>query len=314
MVILQDTHALSAWQPSNLTRIINIEVSARGNSRATIFMFKPLHNVATDLPWTRLAAQQLAHQMRIRWPLMDSFTMSRVHDLDGLGIEVVSQLVKTTWTKLVHLHLPECDVKAQGFLMLSQGVWPGLKFLDVSRNCLDAEGIALLAKGNRPSLTNINLSFDPTMNAVAIAHLSAANWPTEELVIEDASFSIDMAAELADLQLPNLMALDLMKSHLTIAAVSELARADWPSLRMLSFGHNDPDAVAILLGLKLDLKKMQKLKSDACLIAVGLRPRLVSQPGLDLWPNLNGFRFTKYKIHLYHASVNAPDTPHILHC
>ena len=202
MVILQDTIAFSASQPSTLTRVISLYVSANGNSQATIVTCKPLHIVATDLPWTCLAAQQLAHQMRIRWASMKLFMMSLMHDPDGLGPEILSQLVKGTWTHLAHLSLSGCELKAEAFLMLSQGNWPCLKFLDVSRNCLDADGMALLAKGNWPSLTSVTLSFDPTVDAVAIAHLSAANWPIEVLDIDDTSFSTDMAAELAGLQLP----------------------------------------------------------------------------------------------------------------
>lgn len=128
--------------------------------------------------------------------------------------------------------------------------------------------------------------------------LSAANRPVETLEILDTPFSTDMAAELADLRLPNLTELDLMKSDLTAAAVSKLARADWPSLRDVSLGHNDLDAVAALLGL--DLMKTQELKPDACLYAEAPRPRMVSQPGVDLWPNLKWFRFTKYRLQVLH--------------
>lgn len=104
-------------QPSKLTRIINLYVSAEGNSKATISMLRPLHNLATDLPCTRAAAQQSAHQMRVKWSSMSSFTVFNVHNLDGLGQEIVSQLIKGTWTQLEYLHLSKCDLKAMGVLI-----------------------------------------------------------------------------------------------------------------------------------------------------------------------------------------------------
>ena len=66
----------------------------------------------------------------------------------ALGLKFISQLVKANWTQLVNLCLSDCNLKAEGMLILSQGNWPGLESLDVSGNCLDAEGMALLAKGN----------------------------------------------------------------------------------------------------------------------------------------------------------------------
>ena len=51
------------------------------------------------------------------------------------------------------------------------------------------------------------------------------------------------------------------KTGLTTAAVSELARADWPSLRCISFSPNDVKAVAVLLGLDPD--KVQVPNFDA---------------------------------------------------
>ena len=189
-------------------RIMDVHVSAGGIVSSQpdflISMLRPLHNLATDLPCARLAAQQLARQMSVRWPSMSLFAMSDVHERDGLGLEIVSQLVKGTWTDLEVLQLSYCGLKAEGFLILSQGDWPCLLFLDVSGNCLNAEGLALLAKGNWPLLRDITLSLDPTMDAVAIAHLSAANWSLKRLSLPDTPFCTDMAAELADLPFPNL--------------------------------------------------------------------------------------------------------------
>ena len=218
--------------------------------------------------------------------------MSNVHDLDGLGLEIVSQLVKGTWTQLIYLNLSECKLKAEAFLPLSHGNWPGLTQLHVSGNCLDAEGMALLAKGNWPMLAYVTLSFDPIMDAVAIAHLSAVKWRIVHLVIKDTPFSPDMAAELAGFFVPSLTMLHLQGSGLTAAAVPELARADWPSLEDLYIDHDDLDAVAVLLGV--DLEKVQKLKSDAN----DLEASEERMPDMVLWPNLSWITISKGEVHL----------------
>ena len=63
------------------------------------------------------------------------------------------------------------------------------------------------------------------------------------------------------LDILHLHSLQLTESGLTAAAVSELARGDWPDLFYLEFTHVDLDAVCVLLGLTLD--KVQALKSSA---------------------------------------------------
>lgn len=89
-----------------------------------------------------------------------------------------------------------------------------------------------------------------------------------------------------------------MGSGLTAAAVSELAKANWPSLRDLSIGHDDLDVLAVLLGF--DIMKVQQLKSDARLHAEVYRRNMVSGLGVDLWPNLEWCSLSKYDIQLKH--------------
>ena len=283
--------------PPPTMKIFNIYVAAEGNIQALISLLKPLQDLAIDLPWTPLAAQQLAHQMRIRWPMMRYFRMSLVHDVDGLGLEVVSQLVKGKWRHLVSLRLCDCELKAEALLILSQGHWPCLIFLDISGNYLDAEGMALLATGNWPRLWCIKLDFNSRLGAVAVAQLCAANWPIEISSIKDTPFSVDMVAALADLQLPELRQVRLMGSGLTAAAVFELARADWPSLSCLDLdmGHDDLDAVAAVLGVSPE--KVQELKSNTRVSAV-FEQRMLSSLDTGLWPNLRRISISKDNIHL----------------
>ena len=280
--------------------LFDILVSAEGsNKRAIVSMLKPLHAPATESACTPLAlhkkaAQQLAHQLTIKWPRMDIFML--MDELDGLGMEIASQLVQGTWTSLAYLALSGCELRAAECSLLSQGNWPVLWSLNVSNNCLDAEAMAFLVRGNWPLLTRIDLGSNPTLDAVAIAHLSAANWPVALMILSQTPVSVDMAAELADLQLPTMMRLCLDNTGLTASAVSELARADWPSLTFVSFDHDNLHAIGMHLGLDLD--KVQKLKSDAHVCDVVCQRKLISQSDVGLWPNLNKVKISKHRITL----------------
>lgn len=304
MVILPAEGTNVFIAPSKQDGLANILVSEGSSNQATIVLLRPLH-VPTDLPCMPLVAPQLAHQMRIKWLGMDSFgvgmkflSSARKVELDGFGSELVSQLVKGSWTRLASLSLPGCGLKAKGFWLLSQGSWPRLENLNVSCNCLDAQGMALLAKGNWPLLTSISLNLNPAVDATAIACLSAANWPIQSLMIKQASFGIDMAAALVDLQLSNLTHLHLDSTGLTAAAVIELARADWPSFKYLGLGRGDLKAVGVLLGL--DLHKIHLQRQSAADLSKTVHEREVNpQLGVGLWPNLTQVMMLNRYIYLH---------------
>ena len=309
MLILQDRGAdsyisPSFWLQSDICISRHVAAEHEGGGQAYIFMIRPLHNLATGLPCTRVAAQQLAYQMRIRWPSMSLFATSLgrpADDSNDFGPEVVSQLVQGSWTSLWRLCLARCELKGKDFLLLSQGDWPNLANLDVSGNSLDAEGMALLANGNWPLLANIRLSFSSTLDANVVAHLSAAEWPIQHLAIPNTPFNADMAANLAHLKYPNLRSLFLVDSALTAAAMSELARADWPSLRMLIVGHDDLDAMSVLLGF--DPEKVQEPKSDSSGYADMYHQMRVLKPGVCLWPNLHWITFSSHYVELRATKV-----------
>ena len=152
--------------------------------------------------------------------------------------------------------------------------------------------MASLAKKKWPLLMSIDLGSNPTLDAAAIAHLSAANWPVMQLMLSYTSVSTVMAAELAHLQLPNLRILYLDHTGLIAAAVSELARADWPILSNLSLGHDDLNAVVVPRGL--DLHKAPELKSEVLDGATVHQRNAVSLPGgVSLWPNLNHVKISR---------------------
>ena len=294
--------SLAQGLPLSQRRVLFIVlVSESQSSRTFVSMLKPLHASAAVLAYLPLAAQQLAHQMTIKWPCMQRLMLSDVEELHGLGREIASQLVQGTWTTLVDLCLMGCDLRSPEFLLLSQGNWPHLQYLDVSKNCLDAEGMAALAKGKWPLLMSINLGSNPTLDAAAIAHLSAANWPIAQLKLSHTPVSAVMAAELAHLQLPDLMRLHLNNTGLTAAAVSELARADWPLLRYLSLGLDDVEAVG---SLGLDLDKVQEPNSEALDGTTVHQRNMVSLPGgVGWWPNLSHVKVSKHGIELLVARI-----------
>lgn len=128
MIILQDQERYCFVESPEQWRLADIYVSAGiGNNKATIILLRPLH-MLTDSPCVPLAAQQLAHQMRTKWLGMSTFCVGRKglpcvsnRELDPFGIELISQLVKGTWTSLQHLSLSGCKLKAHEFWLLSQG-------------------------------------------------------------------------------------------------------------------------------------------------------------------------------------------------
>lgn len=111
-----------------------------------------------------------------------------------------------------------------------------------------------------------------------------------------------MAAELANLLLPDLMALYLVRCDLTAAAVSKLARADWPHLTHLTFDHVDLDALGVLLGL--DVFNMQELKSDPRSWVPMCQRRTALGPDVGLWPNLDMVNISKRRVQLKVLTVD----------
>ena len=278
---------------SSTTRIYSISVASEGKSQATIALLRPQHCDAADLPCTILAAQQLADQLRARFPSMNAFATSCVQGLDGLSLEIVSQLVQGPCSGLASLCLSNCELKPEGFYLLSQGNWTWLQFLDVSGNCLDAEGMMWLAQGEWPGLNTLRISFDHMMDATAIAHLSMVTWSLRRLFITDMPISADMAAELADLPFPKLRGLYLEGSGLTAAAVSELARADWRTLKVLSICLEDLSALSVLQGF--DLEKVFDPDAHCSYTAEMHHRDVYSQLGVILCSNI---KFSNHDVRL----------------
>ena len=251
------------------------------SSHAVISLLRPLHTPAWSMAWVPTAAQQLENQLAAKWPKLSKFGMGHVR-LGAVGTAIIAQLAKGNWPSLRYLSLSNCRLGAQGVLPLSQGKWPGLRVLNMSCNCLDAEGMALLAKENWPLLHELQLYDNPSLDALAIAHLSAHNWPLQTLVLSRMPFTSAMAAELAKLQLPSLKWISLSSTQFTAEAASELTMADWPVLSYLCLSHNDIDAGAIHHLYMMQLPALAHL----CLSNANIAAEAVHQLSLCSWAQL----------------------------
>ncbi|KAL3151515.1 hypothetical protein ABBQ38_012514 [Trebouxia sp. C0009 RCD-2024] len=202
----------------------------------------------------------------------------------ALSTAIVTQVTKGNWSRLSSLSLPSCRLNPQALSILSQGDWPLLRVLELSDNCLDAEGVALLAKGEWPSLRQIDFSCNPDIDAVAIAQLSAADWPLEVLKLCSMPICAATAAELAKLQLPRMRTVALHNTGLTAAGMSKLVRANWARLSWLDLSVNDLDAVAMqhlcwmhLPALKgLGVRRTNLAQEEAYWLALGRWPSLTT--------------------------------------
>ena len=277
-----------------------IQVCGHRYSSEWIFMLQPLYT-SSSLSASASAAQQLAHYLLAKWPTLTSFSLNHL-ELPAAGMAIIAQLVKAdclSSRQLDYLNLSHCGLATQDCLILSQGNWPALRTLELTHNRIDAEGMALLAKAKWPILTTFQLSYNPALNAEAMAHLSAAKWPLRRLELSHMPISAALTAELAQLHLSKVTSVTLTSPHIA-AAISELASADWPFLRVLDLGHNALDAAAMqhLCRIRMPALVMLVLSNatingeGACWLAQGF------------WPCLHG-------LNLSHNQLDAEAVRHI---
>ena len=258
-----------------------VQVGGFGYSSEKIFMLKPLHT-SSSLSVSASAAQQLAHHLWAKWRSLTLFSINDL-ELPAAGVAIIAQLASADCLSALcmnHLNLSHCGLATQDCLALSQGNWPALRTLELTHNRIDAEGMALLAKGKWSSLTTFQLSYNPALDAEAMTHLSGANWPLRCLEL---SHMPTNAARLAQLHLFNLASVTLFKYHIA-TAISELASADWPFLRVLDLGHNALDAAAMLFLCRIPVPVLTTLMlsnatitgAGACWLAQGSWPYLHS--------------------------------------
>ena len=290
MVILHSTNVCGI--PTSDTTIQAEVYLAAKSKHSVVFMLRPPHTSTSGLVWASLAAQQLAHQMTTKWPELSSFLLRR-GSLPALGTAIIAQLTTGNWSSLEYLYLSDCALTAGDLSLLIEGKWPALRKLDVSQNCLNADSMAVLAKGNWPLLRDISFNSNSTLDAVALAHLSTANWPLETLWCSYVPFTTGMAAELAKLQLPNLASIFLNGAFLTAAAVSELVRADWPTLRHLSLSHwSDLDATAMRYLCVMPLPVLEVLQ----LTDVNMTEEGAYQLAQGAWPLLRQLNLSRNQL------------------
>ena len=292
MVILKPRHPWSHAVLPSTRGLAAVCVSLSGFSHIIekIFMLQPVHT-PSSLSASASAAPQLAKYLLAKWPKLESFSINHL-ELPAAGVVIVAQLIKADCLSsghLAHLNLSDCGLGSHDCLVLIQGNWPALKTLQLSHNRIDADGMALLAKGKWRKLTMFRLSYNPALDAEAMTHLLAAKWPLECLELSHMPISAALTAELAQPHLSNVTSVTLTSPH-TAAAISELASADWPFLGRLDLGHNDLDAAAMqhlcrirMPSLKILLLNNATISGEgACWLAHGSWPRLYS---LDLSHN-----------------------------
>ncbi|KAL3151644.1 hypothetical protein ABBQ38_012634 [Trebouxia sp. C0009 RCD-2024] len=263
MIILQGLSFCKALSDRDLAQVYVAGTTMRKFNHAVIHMIRPLRTAASESGWVTCAAQQLVYQITAKFPNPGSFEFmgSAGVTVDGraLSMAVVVQISKGNWwSSLTSLSFQDCKIGCRGLSLLIQGDWPVLESLDVSGNRIDAGGMALLAKGNWPLLTQLVLSSNPSIGAVAIAHLSAARWPLEGLKLDHMPVTAARAAELAKLRLPNLNSISLCGARLTAAAMSGLVEASWPRLSCFSLRYDNLDAVMQHL-CKMQLPALESL-------------------------------------------------------
>ena len=204
-------------------------------------------------------------------------------------------LCQGTWSSMAYVNCSKCELSAQALLLLSQSKWPALMQLNVSQTSLGAEGMVMLAKGNWPLLKQTQLSYNPTLDAAAIAQLSTTSWPLTTLSVSRIPVSAATAAELAQLHLPNLNRLFLDKMGLTAASMSELARADWPMMQCLSFSDNDLDAAGRQHLCKICLPALNKLHLSQANISESVEG--AHWPFQGAWPLLTDLNLSHNQLH-----------------
>lgn len=139
--------------------------------------------------------------------------------------------------------------------------------------------MAVLVKGDWPVLKQIQLSFNPTLIAVAVAYLSKADWSLQAFEMSHMPIN---ATELAHLQLCNLHAIAIFLDNtvLTTEAVSDLPQADWPILRHLDLSRNDLDAAAMLYMCMVRVPALRVLVLNNATLHKRRRTGLLNTPDL----------------------------------
>ena len=197
---------------------------------------------ASDVPVGTTAAKQLAHHITASKRNPTWLYLWKL-DPPGLHRSIMTQLGEGRWVVVGHLDLARVQLTAADWLTLSQGSFSNLLALSISGCGLNADAMALLGKADWP-LLSLYLGHEPTLDAVAVSHLSLAKYSLTKLMLSDITITAAMAAELARLKLPHLNSISLVASSMTAAAVAELAKAQWPGLQHLELSDSHLDASA----------------------------------------------------------------------
>ena len=189
--------------------------------------------------WPRLERLRLAHNtcsskaieafvLGGSWPLLTDLDLSGVCLPEFGGVRVCEILGQggSTLTGLTRLCFRQNAVTGVGVKLLSKDRWDVLENLDLSWNpLLDAAAIAQLVQGNFPNLRTLNLSYG-LIDAGAIHHLVRGAWP-----------------HLSHLYLQA----DHLEGCLDNSAARGLLLGAWPLLQTLVLSARDVRAAAFLI-------------------------------------------------------------------
>lgn len=254
MVILMNEHTFCTSERL-LARIVLSEESSK--TSADFFLLRPLQAIASDLFWASSAAQQLAHQMTASWPSPDSVELWDVKET-AMSTALMAELSKANLSSLASVSFINCQLNSEGLSLLCQARWHALAYIYIAGSPLDAKGMAVLVTGDWPLLSDISFCRTSAVDAQAIGHLSAAQWPLQNINMVSMPVSAAMTADLA--QLRNLTSLTLQDTGLTAAAMLKLTCAEWPGLQRLDLSDNTMGAASMHSLSKAHMPAIQDVK------------------------------------------------------
>lgn len=228
-MIVSDRYRLTdarQWQaPTEAERLLVVEQLIQALIRPS-WNLRELH-VHVSSPLADGAAAIAAAD----WPNLEYLNVQYSSEIAALG--------SGRWPHLKRLELWECEVDVTTAAALAGVDWPELENLSLRYSTVNADAISALVKGRWPKLEALDLDSADcgVRGAVAIA---AVPWPNlKSLNLDNAKLGDDGAATFGSgMGFPSLEILELKCNGFTAQAMAGLARAYWPNLTTIHFGHD----------------------------------------------------------------------------
>jgi len=215
------------------------------------------------------------------------------NQIQDKGIEI---LASGKWPQLEILDLQQTNITAKGIeFIINKSNWINLKSLDVSRNKIQDEGIAILASGKWPYLEDLDLaSTDITAKGIECI-INKANWINlKSLDVSWNQIKDEGIEKLASGKWPRLEDLSLLLAGITAKGIELIAKkANWINLKKLGISWNQiqDEGIEILVSGKWPLLQDLDLR-DIKITSKGLEC-LISKSN---WPKLKSLNVSENKI------------------